>query len=96
MPAHAEPDDARLTALLSDLRARLGEAAVQTDDAALGPHLAEARGLYRGRAAALLRPADTGEVAFAVEACARAGPEPLSGRLRLGVIPTAMPRASTC
>ena len=73
MPAHAEPDDARLTALLSDLRARLGEAAVQTDDAALGPHLAEARGLYRGRAAALLRPADTGEVAFAVEACARAG-----------------------
>jgi FAD/FMN-containing dehydrogenase len=36
-------------------------------------HLAEMRGLYRGTAAALVRPRDVEEVAFVVRECARAG-----------------------
>ncbi|ACA19330.1 FAD linked oxidase domain protein [Methylobacterium sp. 4-46] len=58
--------------LLDALRGRLGAAQVITDADAIAPHLAETRGLYRGAALAVVRPADTEAVAFAVRACAAA------------------------
>ena len=62
-----------LDAILPALRDRLGAAHVLTEADALEPFLVESRGLYHGSAGAVLRPADTAEVAFAVEACAAAG-----------------------
>ncbi|WP_336490565.1 FAD-binding oxidoreductase [Methylobacterium nigriterrae] len=59
-------------AFLAILRARLGDAHVLTEPADMAPHLEEARGLYRGSARAVVRPADAGEVAFAVRVCAEA------------------------
>ncbi|WP_298965057.1 FAD-binding oxidoreductase [uncultured Methylobacterium sp.] len=61
------------SALLDTLAARLGPAHILTAADAMATHLAETRGLYQGRALAVLRPGDTGEVAFAVRACAAAG-----------------------
>lgn len=62
-----------LDTILPALRDRLGAAHVLTDADALEPYLTEARGLYRGRTGAVLRPADTAEVAFAVKTCAAVG-----------------------
>ncbi|MGY2051314.1 FAD-binding oxidoreductase [Methylobacterium sp. JK268] len=59
-------------ALLDALTGRLGAAHVLTAPEAMAPHLGETRGLYRGTALAVVRPADTEEVAFAVRACAEA------------------------
>lgn len=59
--------------LLARLAERLGAPHVLTDAADLAPHLAETRGLRRGHALAVVRPADTAEVAFTVRACAEAG-----------------------
>jgi FAD/FMN-containing dehydrogenase len=59
--------------LLAQLAAHLGAAHVLTDPADLAPHLAETRGLRRGHALAVVRPADTEEVACVVRACAEAG-----------------------
>lgn len=67
MPATSPAD------LIADLTARLGAAHVLTAEADLDPYLVETRGLYRGRALAVLRPADTQEVAFCVRTCAEAG-----------------------
>ncbi|MFE1600350.1 FAD-binding oxidoreductase [Methylobacterium sp. ID0610] len=58
--------------LLDALRGRLGAAHVLTAADAMAGHLTETRGLYRGTALAVVRPADTEEVAFAVRACAQA------------------------
>ncbi|GJE02304.1 FAD-binding oxidoreductase [Methylobacterium isbiliense] len=65
------PDPA--PALLDALAARLGSAHVLRAPDDMAPHLAETRGLYRGRALAVVRPADTAEVAAVVRACAEAG-----------------------
>jgi FAD/FMN-containing dehydrogenase len=51
---------------LEALTARLGPRGVVTEEAALAPHLADWRGLYRGRSPALLRPASTAELADAL------------------------------
>lgn len=67
MPVPSTPD------LLAALAARLGPSHVLTAEADLDPYLVETRGLYRGRALAVLRPADTQEVAFCVRLCAEAG-----------------------
>lgn len=60
-------------ALLATLAQRIGAAHVLTDPADMAPYLREERGLYHGQAPAVLRPGSTEEVAFVVEACARAG-----------------------
>ncbi|GLS62924.1 D-2-hydroxyacid dehydrogenase [Methylobacterium oxalidis] len=73
LPSPARPGTEAGAALLARLRERLSPRHVLTEDGDVAPHLAEARGLYRGRALAVLRPADTAEVAFAVGACAEAG-----------------------
>ncbi|MCJ2046332.1 FAD-binding oxidoreductase [Methylobacterium sp. J-078] len=63
-------DPSRLLAHLAD---RLGAAHVLTDPTDVAPHLAETRGLRRGHALAVVRPANTAEVAGVVRACAEVG-----------------------
>jgi len=60
-------------ALIPRLAALLGPRGLLTDPADLAPHLADWRGLYRGAAFALARPADTNEVAALVRLAAETG-----------------------
>ncbi len=60
-------------ALLSQLQALLGPKGLLTAPADLAPHLADWRALYQGRTPAIIRPADTAELAAAVKLCAAAG-----------------------
>ena len=59
------------TALVERLRDRLGPSHVLTGESDMESALVELRGLYRGSAIALVRPADVEEVSFVVEQCAR-------------------------
>lgn len=59
-------------ALLSALAARLGPRGFTRDPELIAPVLTDWRGRYRGAAAAMLSPADTGEVAALVRLCAGA------------------------
>jgi FAD/FMN-containing dehydrogenase len=59
--------------VLDALRERLGPAGVLTAPDDLAPALADWRGLYRGEALALLRPASTEEVSAALRLCSAAG-----------------------
>ncbi|GAB3446828.1 FAD-binding oxidoreductase [Insolitispirillum peregrinum] len=60
-------------AFLSTLRSLVGDKAVLTDASDREPYLTEERGLYRGKAPVVVRPANTAEVAAVVKACADAG-----------------------
>ncbi len=60
-------------ALKDSLTAIVGPADCLTDEAAMAPFLTEERGLYKGRAALVLRPRFTAHVAQIVTACAAAG-----------------------
>src|SRR5277367_92616 len=62
-----------LTDLIPLLRAVLGEPGVLTEPHDVAPYCEDWRKLYRGRAAAVLRPASTAELAEAVRLCAAAG-----------------------
>ena len=70
-----EPTPEHLEALAACLDA---DGVVAADSDVVEPYLAEPRGLMRGRAAALLRPASTEEVAAVVRVCARH---------RIGIVP---------
>ena len=59
------------TALVERLRDRLGPSHVLTGESDMESALVELRGLYRGSAIALVRPADVEEVSFVVEQSAR-------------------------
>jgi FAD/FMN-containing dehydrogenase len=59
--------------LLETLAARLGPRQVLTDEADMTAHLVEPRGLFQGKAAAVVRPGSTEDVAFVIGACAEAG-----------------------
>lgn len=59
--------------LLDTLAARLGRTHVITDPGQMAGYLVETRGFYQGSALAVVRPADTQEVAFVVRECAAAG-----------------------
>lgn len=72
------PDDRPAPAALSPglldrLSALLGPRGLLTDAAALEPHLADWRALYRGRTPCVIRPGSTAELAEAVGLCAAAG-----------------------
>jgi len=68
------PDDLRpIPGLIEAFGSLLGPNGVLTDAAALEPHLADWRGLYRGQAMAVLRPSTTEEVSSCVKLCARHG-----------------------
>jgi FAD/FMN-containing dehydrogenase len=62
----AAPSAPPAEAWLDAIAARLGPRGLVTEEAALAPHLADWRGLYRGRSPALLRPASTAELADAL------------------------------
>ena len=55
------------------LKAILGEAFVLTDDRDMDTYMNEERGLFHGRALAVVRPGSTSDVAATVAACAAAG-----------------------
>jgi len=59
--------------LTDRLRDLVGDAAVLTEPAAVAPYVSDWTGAYAGRAAAVVRPADTAQVAAVVRACAEAG-----------------------
>ena len=59
-------------ALHDRLAAIVGANALITDEGAMAPYLQEERGLYHGRAALVVRPSTTEEVAAIVRACAAA------------------------
>ena len=56
---------------LARCQAIVGPAHVLTDNADMAPYLADWRGRFTGKALAILRPADTGQVAQLVAACAQ-------------------------
>jgi D-lactate dehydrogenase (cytochrome) len=59
--------------LIERLRAEIGAAHVLTDTDAMAPFLSEPRGLFHGRARAVVRPATAEEAAAVVRACREAG-----------------------
>ncbi len=59
--------------LIETLSARLGATAVLSAPEDIAGYLVEPRGLYQGKALAVVRPGDRDEVAFVVRECARAG-----------------------
>ena len=59
--------------VLNRLVTIVGPANLLTEDSDLESYVTEERGLYRGQALAVARPADTGQVAAVVTACAQAG-----------------------
>ena len=67
------PVGADYSVLLARLRAILGEAGLLTGLADTAPYCSDWRALYHGRAAAVARPADAGELARVVRTCAAAG-----------------------
>ncbi|MBV9554500.1 MAG: FAD-binding oxidoreductase [Alphaproteobacteria bacterium] len=64
---------ANYPALIDRLRQRLGPTGILSDPADTEPYCEDWRRLYRGRTAAVLRPAATAEVAEVVRLCAKAG-----------------------
>jgi FAD/FMN-containing dehydrogenase len=56
--------------LIARLGAIVGARGLVTDPAGMAPYLTDWRGLYQGRAAAIVRPASTEEVAASVRLCA--------------------------
>ncbi len=60
-------------ALIAELQSLLGSSAVITDPAGMEPHAVDWRGRERGVALAVVKPANTAEVAATVAACARVG-----------------------
>ena len=67
------PDAAIMPAVIERLKAAVGPAGVVDEAAAMAPYLTDWRGLVHGRAALVVRPATTAEVAAVVRACAEAG-----------------------
>ena len=59
-------------ALIKALEAIVGAKGLTTDPAAMAPYLDETRGLYTGRAPAIVKPANTEQVAAVVKLCAAA------------------------
>ncbi len=80
--------------LLARLAAAVGDAQVLTDAADVAPYLVDQRGRYRGAARAVVRPADTAEVAAVVRACAEAGAPLVAQGGNTGMCGAATPDAS--
>ena len=59
--------------VIKRLRDAVGSAAVLTEAADLEAHIVDWRGVYRGAAAAVVRPANTAEVAAVLKICAETG-----------------------
>jgi FAD/FMN-containing dehydrogenase len=72
------PDATISPSVAARLRAAVGPAGVIDEPAEMAPYLTDWRGLYRGRAGLVVRPAATAEVAAVVGVCAESG---------IGVVP---------
>ena len=83
-----------MTAEFDRLRALLGPKGWLETDADIAPYEKEERGLFKGKAAAVARPADTNEVAEVLKICnaARIGVVPQSGNT--GLVGGGVPDAS--
>lgn len=73
MSSPARAPAATPASLLERIAARIGAGYVLTQPVDMEPHLIESRGLYRGSAAAVVRPKDAREVAFILGECAVEG-----------------------
>src|SRR5215469_17987084 len=73
MPAEARISPMDYATLIDRLRQRLGPAGILTDPADTDAYCEDWRRLYRGRTPAVLRPANTGEVADALRLCGEHG-----------------------
>ncbi len=70
--------------LIGRLRQRLGPSGILTDPADTAPYCEDWRRLYHGRTPAVMRPANTEELAGVVRLCAeRAGADRAAGRQHL-------------
>mgnify|MGYP003842037041 CR=1 FL=1 len=66
-------NDRSPASVVDRIRSALGPQAVLTDAADLEPYVVDWRGVYRGDAAAVVRPANTAEVAAVMKICAESG-----------------------
>lgn len=66
------PPPSRMSALLEAIRAAIGPRGLLTDPALIAPYVEDWRGLYQGSTPAVVRPADTEEVAAVMRLCAEA------------------------
>ncbi|MGY1827229.1 MULTISPECIES: FAD-binding oxidoreductase [unclassified Blastococcus] len=82
------------SALLERLRAAVGDAGLVTDPGQLAGYLGDWRGAYSGRAAAVVRPASTEEVAAVVRVCAAEGAAVVPQGGNTGLCGGAVPDAS--
>jgi FAD/FMN-containing dehydrogenase len=77
MQAVMKPDmeypEAAVAAFIERLAQAVGDANVLTDAADVAPALSDWRGFYKGRAMAVVRPANTSEVSAVVRLCSDAG-----------------------
>ena len=79
--------------LIRRIRAVVGDKGCITDPEAIAPHLEEPRGLFHGRAAVLVRPARTDEVAAVVRLCAESGTAIVPQGGNTGLVGAAVPHA---
>jgi len=73
MAAVADSPDLSVDEALERIRSAVGPKGWMDDAAAMRPHLEDWRGLYKGAARAVVKPANTQEVSEVVAACAAAG-----------------------
>jgi FAD/FMN-containing dehydrogenase len=78
--------------VVSDLVAAVGERHVLVEDDVRAPFEVDWTGRYRGRALAVVRPADSDEVAAVVRACARHGAAIVPQGGNTGMVGAAVPR----
>lgn len=86
------PGDLAHEAVLAELRGRLADGVLSTDPDLLAGHQVDLTGRFAGRAAALARPRDTGEVAAIVAACAAHGVSLVPQGGNTGMVGGAVPR----
>jgi FAD/FMN-containing dehydrogenase len=78
--------------LVSDLAAAVGDRHVLLDDDVRAPFEADWTGRYRGRARAVVRPADTAEVAAVIRACGEHGAAVVPQGGNTGMVGASVPR----
>ncbi len=83
-------------ALLADLRAALGDAYVVTEPEQLAPHLVERRGLYQGKALAMLRPADSTQVQAVMRIATQHGAKVVPQGGNTGLVGGQIPMDDAC
>src|SRR5689334_10397868 len=79
--------------LVRDLTSAVGERHVLLDDDVRSPFEVDWTGRYRGRARAVVRPADTDEVAAVVRACAAHGATVVPQGGNTGMVGASVPRS---